>query len=68
MSALRNHKPGTLKKNDVAKSCADIFGRIICRYGCRSSVLTGMKVKELQNCSRRQSGKFSISVEEQKEK
>ena len=57
-----------LKRNHVETLYSDVFLKVICKLGCRPSVLTGCTREELKNAERLPSGDFSILVEKQKEK
>ena len=67
MDQIRNKKPGTVKKVCLESLYGDIFVRIICRLGCRPSVLCGMRLVELRAAERIECGRYSILVKEQKE-
>ncbi|XP_076806058.1 uncharacterized protein LOC143449661 isoform X4 [Clavelina lepadiformis] len=67
-AAIRCKTLGSLTKQEITFVCGDIFARIICRLGCRSSTITGIKRKEVEDHEVMDSGFYSILVADQKEK
>ncbi|XP_078495339.1 uncharacterized protein LOC108950565 [Ciona intestinalis] len=68
ISELRKKKLLNPTKIDLERVCGDIFVRIICRVGCRSSVLTGLTCQELKTAEKTNQGNYSIYIKNQKEK
>ncbi|CAK8685097.1 unnamed protein product [Clavelina lepadiformis] len=48
-SSRRNKTLGSLTNQELDFVCGDIFARIICRLGCRSSTITGIQRKDLED-------------------
>ena len=66
LEMLHQKETGTLKKETLEILMGDIFLRVICKGGCCPSVLTGMKLKELEKAERTKQNNYSILVNEQK--
>ena len=68
ITKIQNQKVGCLKKNLIEQLYGDVFVKLICKLGCRPSVLRGMKVKELNDAEETPEKNWSLLIEEQKEK
>ncbi|XP_078487865.1 uncharacterized protein LOC144745816 [Ciona intestinalis] len=66
IAELRRSEVGSLSKSEVQELCGDVFLRVVCRAGCRPSVLTGVTIEELDSAEKTSKGNYSIYVKDQK--
>ena len=60
---LQQTRLGMMKKQFVGTLYADIFLKIICKLGCRPSVLRGLRIKEMSDAEKTQLNNWSIPVD-----